>query len=87
MQGYYRPRLAEVPQEVRALGLEEIEFVSDDEPFVVKSLIPTILNRHSYPHTCPRCALQNRIVGQHPYCPDCNWDSLDDQEWRLPCAA
>jgi len=87
MQGYFRPRLTEVPQEIRALELEEIEFVPDDESVVVKSLAPVTLERRSYRHTCPRCTSCNRIVGQYPYCPECSWDSLEEQEWRLPCVA
>ncbi len=27
---------------------------------------------------CPRCQAKVKISSRHPYCPDCNWDSLTD---------
>lgn len=42
----------------------------------------------SYIHKCPRCESKVRISGKHPYCPDCNWDSLTDPSMEGPlCAA
>ncbi len=30
----------------------------------------------SYPHKCPRCKVVTKISSQHPYCLECNCDSL-----------
>jgi hypothetical protein len=33
---------------------------------------------NGYKHQCPRCEAKTRISGKHPYCSECNWDSLTD---------
>lgn len=32
----------------------------------------------SYHCKCPRCRSKTKISSGHPYCPECNWDSLSD---------
>ncbi len=38
--------------------------------------VRTISNVH--PSRCPRCHGRTRVSSGHPYCMDCNWDSLTD---------
>jgi hypothetical protein len=86
MNGYFRPRLITPPKELHVLEFDDVEFVPDDEP---NFTIPTTsrLKSRAYFHTCPRCTTETKIIGPHPYCTECNWDSLVDQQWSLPCAA
>ncbi len=38
--------------------------------------VKTITNVHY--SRCPRCQARTRVSSSHPYCTDCNWDSLDE---------
>lgn len=31
---------------------------------------------------CPRCQAKAKILSGSPYCPDCNWDSLEDPSYK-----
>ena len=33
---------------------------------------------NTYHARCPRCHSKSKILSGHPYCPDCDWDSLED---------
>ncbi len=33
---------------------------------------------NTYHARCPRCHSKSKILSGHPYCSDCNWDSLED---------
>jgi hypothetical protein len=33
---------------------------------------------NTYHARCPRCHSRSKILSGYPYCPDCNWDSLED---------
>lgn len=35
----------------------------------------------TYHARCPRCHSRSKILSGHPYCPDCNWDSLEDPSY------
>ena len=34
--------------------------------------------KDNYHCKCPRCGSKTKISSAHPYCPECNWDSLTD---------
>lgn len=41
--------------------------------------VRTISNVH--PSCCPRCQVRTCVISGHPYCQDCNWDSLTDPSY------
>ena len=86
MEGYLRPRLLNSVEELRTLTFEDTEFVPDDEPNPIIQLRQHFATS-GYVHFCPRCSARNLVVGRFPYCPDCNWDSLVDDERSFRCAA
>lgn len=53
--------------------LDEMDFQKEKEMKREKAL-----DFHSYSSQCPRCDSKTRISSGHPYCPDCNWDSMTD---------
>lgn len=84
MNGYYRNKSSKAAAQVRPLELNDIEFVSEDEdasPFINERKYS-----HGYFHRCPRCHASNRVRGAHPYCSECNWDSLTSPDWAGRCA-
>lgn len=56
--------------------IENVYFEEERDPHV--NVHKLEIQDNSYLHTCPRCTTISRISGEHPYCPDCNWDSLTD---------
>lgn len=78
MNGYYRPKVKR-GEELRPLGLNEIEYVTeDDEPFPRRYL------PHGRKHMCPRCHSVTRVIFPDPYCSECGWDSLTAVDWSPP---
>jgi hypothetical protein len=75
MEGYFRPRLITPAEELRTLEIEDTEFVPDDDipPPSIATLVALSV---AITHICPRCRAKNQIVGNDPYCTECNWDSL-----------
>lgn len=37
-----------------------------------------VFDFHSHSGHCPRCDSKARISSGHPYCPNCNWDSMTE---------
>lgn len=80
MDGYLKANFKNEKQELHELGLEDCDFVPDDE-----AVTHVVFGRE---HVCPRCKSVIRISEEAPYCSDCNWDSLTDPFYGRPrCAA
>lgn len=79
MDAKHKLKKWQTPQHLRLLELEEVEDVYFEEDFEPNINVHNLeISENSYLHSCPRCATVSRISGEHPYCPDCNWDSLTD---------
>lgn len=90
MDGYFKPKLKDRIKELRLLELEEIEHM-DEEDELDFSLNDPMKDRHHRSgkfHRCPRCRAVTPLETVHPYCPECNWDSLTDVSAEInKCAA
>ena len=53
--------------------LDEMDFQKEKEMKRGK-----VLDFHSHSSQCPRCDSKASISNGHPYCPDCNWDSMTE---------
>lgn len=74
MNGYLWPKFKKQRKELHALELEDCDFISEDEEKTRR-----INGRR---HVCPRCGEVTYIQAEDPYCTSCNWDSLEDQNYR-----
>jgi len=77
------------PTELRLVDFGEAEDFFEEDATESENFKLTLINRHrGYPHHCHRCETTTMILGNHPYCAGCNWDSLTDaSQWELACAA
>src|SRR5690606_20582682 len=57
----------------------DLEFDDEREPDEMRQT-----SSKSYSHECRRCGATTRVVGRHPYCTECNWDSLKDVSYWSP---
>lgn len=73
MSGYLKVKPETHITELRALTLDDCEYIEDEEYF-----FPEFKNLIGRKHACPRCNAITRQTTNDPYCPDCNWDSLVD---------
>gem|GEM_PF-1824731 len=55
--------------------IESYEFLKTKEDHYTSKFIL----QSSYFNECPRCEIRSRVTSAHPYCTDCNWDSLINQ--------
>lgn len=73
MDGYLWPKFKKQRKQLHTLELDDCDFIPEDEV--------TSRRMVGRGHVCPRCSGVTRLQTKHPYCADCNWDSLEDQSY------
>ncbi len=57
--------------------IESYDFLKERE----QSRIGVRAGEKFYHARCPRCNARSKVLSGHPYCQDCNWDSLEDPSY------